>query len=58
MEIATLTGEIEADDKAAKRSPSRVGKAKMMKGIPKKDKLPKIVLRINKYRFFLEILRT
>ncbi len=48
IEIATLRGEIEADASVARCSPCRVGKANIMKGIPKKDKLPKIVLKMSR----------
>jgi len=48
IEIATLTKEMKDADIAARRSPSLVGKANIMKGMPKKAKLPKTVLRISK----------
>jgi hypothetical protein len=48
MEIATLIGEIEADDRVARSVPNSEGNANVMNGIPKKDKLPKALQRINK----------
>lgn len=48
MEIVTLTIAIEAADKVAKCSPSLVGKANVIKGMPKKAKLPKTVLRTSR----------
>jgi hypothetical protein len=47
IESVTLTGEIEADDNVANCSPC-AGKANIINGIPKKDRLPKIVLRISR----------
>ncbi len=48
-ESVTVTIAIEAADNVARRSPCS-GKANIMKGIPKKARLPKIVLRIKRYR--------
>jgi hypothetical protein len=48
IEIATLTTEMEDADIVAKCSPSSVGKANIKKGMPKKARLPKIVLRISR----------
>ena len=45
-EIATMP--IVAADKVAKRSVCTAGKAKVTKGIPKKARLPKIVLRVTR----------
>ena len=42
IDMGTTTTEMEAADKVAKRSASPVEKAKIMKGIPKKAKLPNI----------------
>jgi hypothetical protein len=47
IESATLIGEIAADDRVPKNSPLE-GKANITNGIPKKDKLPKIVLKIKR----------
>jgi len=48
IENGTLRIEMEADDNVARSSPCLVGKANIMKGIPKKAVLPKIVLKINR----------
>lgn len=50
IDVGTTTTEMEAADKVAKRSASPVEKAKIMKGIPKKAKLPNIVLKIKRKR--------
>jgi len=47
IEVVTLTIEIDAAANVATRSPVP-GKANVMKGIPKKAKLPKIVLRTSR----------
>ncbi len=47
IEIVTLTIEIDAAANVATGSPVP-GKANVMKGMPKKAKLPKIVLRISR----------
>jgi hypothetical protein len=47
IESATLIGEIAADDKAPRNSPLE-GKTNITKGIPKKDRLPKMVLKIKR----------
>ena len=47
----TLTRAIVAADNVDRRSPS-VGKAKVIKGIPKKAKLPKMVLKIRRKKVF------
>ena len=57
MEMIIDTMETGAADKVARYSPS-VEKAKKMKGMPKKAKLPKIVLRTKRYRVFFENLKT
>ena len=46
-EAGTLTMEIEAEVNVARCSPS-IGKANVMKGMPKKAKLPKIVLKVKR----------
>ena len=46
-DVMTLTIEMEAADKVARRSPS-VGKANVTNGMPKKARLPKIVLKIRR----------
>jgi hypothetical protein len=46
-DIVTLTVAMKADDKVAKRSPTP-GKANVTKGIPKKAKLPNIVLKVRR----------
>jgi len=48
ISIGTTTTDIEAADNVANRSPSPIGKAKIIKGMPKKAKLPKIELKISK----------
>ena len=53
MEIVTLIIAIVAADNVARCSPF-MGKANVMKGIPKKARLPKMVLRMSKYRVLLE----
>ena len=40
-------GEMAADDRVPRNSPLE-GKANITKGIPKKDKLPKMVLKIKR----------
>jgi hypothetical protein len=51
--IMTDTGEIKAEAMVANPSPL-VGKANEMKGIPKKERLPKVVLSISRYNIFFE----
>jgi hypothetical protein len=58
IEIATLIGEMEAEASVARCSPCSVGKANVINGMPKKDRLPKTVLRTITYRVFLENLIT
>ena len=53
IDMGTTTTEMEAADRVAKRSPSPVEKAKIMKGIPKKAKLPNVVLKIKRKRVSL-----
>jgi len=48
IEIVTLTIAIVAADNVARCSPCIVGKANVMKGMPKKARLPKTVLRISR----------
>lgn len=47
IESVTLTGEIDADDNVASCSPC-AGKANIINGMPKNDRLPKMVLKISK----------
>ena len=46
--IVTLTIEMKDEDSTAKCSPYSVGKANIIKGIPKKARLPKTVLKIKR----------
>ena len=48
IETVTPTTEMKAADNVARCSPSVVGKANIIKGMPKKVKLPKTVLRISR----------
>ena len=48
MQIATLTGAMEATARRASRSPWAVGKLKEINGTPKKATLPKTELRIQR----------
>ena len=46
--MVILTGEIETTDNIARCSPWSVGKANIIKGIPKKAVLPKTVLKMSR----------
>jgi len=47
IESVTLMGEMAADDRVPRNSPLE-GKTNITKGIPKKDRLPKMVLKIKR----------
>lgn len=56
-EIAIATIPMVAAAKVARCSLWPEGKAKVMNGMPKKARLPKIVLNVSKYSIFLETLK-